>query len=371
MKFIYQKQKKCLNFKYFSNEEFFYLFQKLKNEKGINFLVDKLFLNNNTILRWNHKKSIPQQYFFDLLQIENNKKLINSYIQIISARNKDQFFTKKEVAKNCFNTLIKFLKKFNFDYSKYFFIEPSAGDGAFFDLLPSKKRIGIDLFPPNDRQYLKANYLDWNNPYKKSIVITNPPFGLRGNLALRFINHSFKSDIVAMILPPLFESDGKGTPKKRVLNHKLVYSEKLDLNSYLYPNGKEVSVATLFQIWVKKDLPFDEIKSEYDTDHLIKIYSISNGNTSSDKRNVKMIGKCDLYLPSTCFKGMRIYKRFEDLPNKRGYGIVILNSKFRYKTLKIFNKIDWEKNYAFLSTNSALNLRMNLIKKALLENLKI
>ena len=76
-----------------------------------------------------------------------------------------------------------------------------------------------------------------------------------------------------------------------------------------------------------------------------------------------MIDKCDVYLPSTCFSGMKAYKSFYDLPNKRGYGIVILDKKNKNKILQKMQNVDWSKDYAFLSTNSALNLRSSLIKK--------
>ena len=39
----------------------------------------------------------------------------------------------------------------------------------------------------------------------KYIVIGNPPFGLRGNLALRFMNHSYDfADVIAFILPRIY-----------------------------------------------------------------------------------------------------------------------------------------------------------------------
>jgi len=41
-----------------------------------------------------------------------------------------------------------------------------------------------------------------------------------------------------------------------------------------------------------------------------------------------MLNKCDVYLPSTCFTGMAAYKTFNELPNKRGYGIKIISSEY-------------------------------------------
>lgn len=356
---------KKLNFKYFNNEEFLKLFHEFRKKYGIDFLANKFSLNNNTIIRWSINNAVPMQYHFDLLSLTNDKRSISKYIKIISARNKCQFYTKPSVAADCFKRLREFLRIHKINYKSYTFIEPSAGNCSFFNLLPKNKRVGIDIDPKNNNELIQENFLKYEIPNYKSILIGNPPFGLRGNLALRFINHAKNCDFIALILPPLFESDGKGSPKNRIKYHKLVYSERLKLNSFQYPNGKNVSVATLFQIWAKKNIEIKEICDKYDTDKIVKIYSLSNGLTSSSKRNVKMIDKCDLYLPSTCFAGMKTYESFNRLPNKRGYGIIILDKKNKNKIIEKMKKTDWAKNYAFISTNSALNLRSSLIKKCI------
>ncbi|MGX2973108.1 restriction endonuclease subunit M, partial [Helicobacter sp. T3_23-1059] len=239
-------------------------------------------------------------------------------------------------------------------------------------------------FTPKERESeCKSN----TKSHQKYIVLGNPPFGLRGNLALRFINHSNDfgtgdldkgADFVAFILPPLFDSDGKGSPKKRVRDYELVHSEKLPLNSFVYPNGKEVEVATLFQIWVHKKLLANKTLNIESSAHktckdFIKIYSLSDGGTSSSTRNKAMLYKCDLYLPSTCFHSaskpqMKIYYDFESLPHRRGYGIVILreNPQERARVKSALESIDWVQT-SFLGTNSSLNLRTSLIEKALIE----
>jgi hypothetical protein len=93
---------------------------------------------------------------------------------------------------------------------------------------------------------------------------------------------------------------------------------------------------------------------------------MSNGGTASTTRNKNMIGKCDIYLPSTCFgkENMKCYDNFENLPGKKGYGIVFNENKEELKK-KALN-IDWNK-IAFLSTNSAYNLRSSQIIAILLK----
>ena len=357
------------------------VYNELRLEHSLENIAQKLFLHTGTLKRWEATNKIPNEYLYDL-----NFLLGNKYdLQKIDFRSHNEFFTKKEVAKYCYDCFVKFLEIHKINLAQYTFIEPSCGDLSFYELMPKDSRIGIDLEYKND-EILCENFLGFapnggeSNESKKYIVLGNPPFGLRGNLALRFINHSSDfgngsyADFVAFILPPLFDSDGKGSPKKRVRDFTLVHSEKLPLDSFVYPNGKGVEVATLFQIWAHKRLIENKTlniapNAPKTCKDYIKIYSLSDGGTSSSTRNKAMLYKCDLYLPSTCFHSsgkpqMKIYEDFESLPHRRGYGIVILRDKMRVR--EALKSIDWVK-ISFLGTNSSLNLRTSLIEEALID----
>lgn len=336
---------------------------ELLKKKSIDMVVRNLFIHKGTFNRWILKKDVPDNYFNDI-----NFLLENKYIPKDSYRQKDQFYTTKKISVFCYQTLLKVLKSLGIDESLYTYIEPSAGCCNFFSILPKNRRIGIDIEPKGDlkNELIESNYLNYF-PKKggKYIVLGNPPFGLRGNLALRFINHSYEfADVVAFILPPLFNSTGKGVPMKRIVGYELAYTEKLPSNSFEYPDGKPVDVSTIFQVWTR--INTDKIKKDVikTCNSFVKIYSLSDGGTPSSTRNKAMIGKCDAYLPSTCFSGMKLYKDFEKLPNRRGYGVVFLKDKQKLKNL--FNHVDW-KSVAFLSTNNALNLRMDLIEREVIK----
>ena len=347
------------------------VYNELRLEHSLNEIADKLFLHSGTLKRWEATQKIPNEYLYDL-----NFLLGNKYdLQKQDFRSHNEFFTRKEVAKYCFDAFGNFLQIHGINADDYTFIEPSCGDMSFYELMPKNSRIGVDLEYKND-EILCQNFLGFlpRDLRKKYIILGNPPFGLRGNLALRFINHASEfADFIAFILPPLFDSDGKGSPKKRVKNCELVHSEKLPLDSFVYPNGKGVEVATLFQIWAHKKLLQNktlniELNAPKTCKEFIKIYSLSDGGTSASTRNKAMLYKCDLYLPSTCFHStgkpqMRIYDDFEALPHRRGYGIVILRDKERVK--RALREIDWVK-VSFLGTNSSLNLRTSLIEDALI-----
>lgn len=335
----------------------------LKKFDSIEGVAFNLGLHKGTVSRWYEKKEVPENYRADFLRLLDLKWEINT--ENFSVKEKDQYYTKQNTAKKCFTTFKEIMKDLEIDISKYNFIEPSAGCGNFFNLLP-KNSIGIDI-EPKDKNILKQDYLSFIPEYKdkKYIVIGNPPFGLRGHLALKFINHSNKfADVVAFILPQLFESDGKGSPMKRVCGYELAYTEKLPANSFIYPNGEEISIHTVFQIWTKINTHLIKKTDNKTCKDFIKIYSLSDGGTPGSTRNKDMLYKCDFYLPSTTFQKVKLFNNFEELPHRRGYGMVILKDKKEIN--KLLKETNWE-SVAFKSTNSAINLRSSLIEKVIID----
>lgn len=334
------------------------LFSELLKNKTINEISELLNLHIGTLRRWKEKKAVPSNYYNDLNSLLGNKyPLKNEY------RDKDQFYTTTKTAKYCYKKMLEVLKELGIEEKEYTFIEPSAGCCNFYSLLPKNRRIGVDIDPKGKLkdELIKSDYLNFiPDNGKKYIVIGNPPFGLRGNLALRFMNHSKDfADIIAFILPPLFNSTGKGVPMTRVKDYKLAHTENLPRNSYEYPDGSLVDVATIFQVWTKVNLDRIKVEEKKTCNTYAKVYSLSDGGTPASTRNKKMLNSCDVYLPSTCFKGMKAYKSFEELPNRRGYGVVFKRENKKLKDL-FYNTINWEEE-AFVSTNGALNLRTDLI----------
>lgn len=329
-----------------------YLLEECLKKTTIKDVAEKLNLCIGTIKRWIELKDVPIQYTFDLYKILSKDIDYSKYSHSL----KDQFFTPKILAEKCWST---FQKELKINITDYVFIEPSAGDGSFLKILP-KDSIGIDI-EPRSNGIQKQDYLSWKpaDTSKKYIVFGNPPFGLRGHLALNFINHSYTfADYVCFILPQLFESDGKGSPRKRVKGYNLIYSEGLSAMFYS-PNRQEVKVNGVFQIW-SKYTSNSKYTIKTNSEENMKVYSLSDGGTISSTRNKDMIGKCDIYLPSTCFgkENMKIYKSFDELPGKKGYGVVFFNEKT--KMMQKAENIDWS-SISFLSTNSAYNLRTSII----------
>ncbi|WP_426460949.1 hypothetical protein [Mycoplasma hafezii] len=80
-----------------------------------------------------------------------------------------------------------------------------------------------------------------------------------------------------------------------------------------------------------------------------------------------MLNACDFYLPSTTFNEIKLQTTFTGLPNNRGYGIVLLKDKDRLRN--IIEQINWQEA-SFKSTNSANNLRTQLIIDAIENQIK-
>ena len=319
-----------------------------------------LGVNKGTIKRWELLKEVPPQYYFDLCRLDNIQVDYEKYTE----KEKDQFFTNKDTAKYCYEKSLQVLSDWGVDLSDYTFIEPSAGDGSFYSLFPKNRRIGIDIEPKYDG-VIQSDFLLWKPTTIKNICIGNPPFGLRGNLALKFINYGAEfSDFVCFVLPQLFDSEGKGSCKSRVKGLNLIHNEIID-SSFYYPSGKNVDVNVVFQIWSKHHKIEEE---NINLSNILKVYSLSDGGTPGSTRNKKHLYNCDYYLPSTCFGSdtMKVYDDFEKLPHRRGYGIIVSNYKDTIEN--IMNEIKWSE-VAFSSTNGASNLRFDIIEKTIWKNL--
>lgn len=320
---------------------------------AIKLISEHINVNVGTTKRWIELKNVPAYYSIDL----RNLLGVEIDYSILTAKDKDQFFTNEETARLCYKIFNEKLTELGVNLDEYTYVEPSAGNGSFYNLFPENRRIGIDI-ESNIESVIKQDYLKWKPETEgKYLVVGNPPFGLRSNLALRFINNSNYAEFVGFILPQIFESDGKGSTKSRVEGLNLIHSEKINPH-FEFPDGKSVTVNVIFQIWAKNH-SVDVIKETCKS--YVRIYSLSDGGTIATTRNKKMIGNCDIYLPQTCFgeDKMKLYDDFELVPKRTGYGLVFLKEKD--ELIKILKETDWS-TIAFKSTNGAYNLRTDLIE---------
>ena len=163
-----------------------------------------------------------------------------------------QFYTKKEVAGACWKHFVETLPSLNRTVDALFFVEPSAGTGAFYERLPPHRRLGIDIAPKCEAVIPQDFFTVTHLPFKPrdTAVIGNPPFGKRGKLAIAFFNHAATmADIVAFILPVNFR---KFTVHKQLnASMRLIGKLALPRDAFQDDTGKPLSVNTEFQIWTR------------------------------------------------------------------------------------------------------------------------
>jgi len=275
----------------------------------------------------------------------------------------DQFFTHPDVAKSCWKSLCEYIKADGAKLNNYKFVEPSAGLGAFYNLLPPNRRIGIDVmgFQP---QYIQTDFLAWSpksNGYSYA-CIGNPPFGYRAWLALAFLNHAAKfSDYVGFIVPMAFQSRGKSNVQDRVQGLRLVHSSSIPSDSFVNAEGKILKVNALWQIWARSD---NEIKPEIKTcNQYIDLFTV-------DMRKERLCGQkrlheADFFLQRTFYsEPPTLVTSFDQVKYVCGYGIVIKRDK--QKIIKALRNADW-KNHSNLASHNCRHISMCHIRAALTE----
>jgi hypothetical protein len=275
----------------------------------------------------------------------------------------DSFFTSKDTAEKCLSIAMDYFQKNNVNTNEFFFIEPGAGDGGFYDILPHNNKIGIDIINRR-KDVINANFLEWYpNEDKKYISIGNPPFGVRGAIALAFINRCFLfSEYVAFILPMSFHSNGKGSNMKRVTGGHLVVSEILENEKYYSPdNQKEIKVNTLFQIWKKGEGL--GLFNDYNTSEYIDIFTVCS---APDRMcGLDKIGKYDFYVSSSFFgEYLPTVYNFSDVKYGSGYGVIIKKNK--EQILPLLKLVNWN-NYCSLATNSCKHVRKHNIENCIFD----
>jgi hypothetical protein len=109
----------------------------------------------------------------------------------------DKFYTPSEVSKNCIDLTIKTLMG-RLVIAEFF--EPSAGKGSFSNQINGC--VAVDILPEAEG-IIQADFLKMKIKYKKGrVMIGNPPFGKRNNLARSFYKKSVEiADAIAFILP--------------------------------------------------------------------------------------------------------------------------------------------------------------------------
>ena len=275
----------------------------------------------------------------------------------------DQFFTTPKVAKICYAEMLKFLNDRGEDTTNFHYIEPSAGSGAFYDLMPAGRRTGIDVLPIR-KEFVRSDFLTWTpslHAERRNLVIGNPPFGYRAWLALAFVNHAAKfADYIGMILPMAFQSDGKGSPKHRVKGMALQASRTLPPDSFVDALGRSVKVNALWQIWAKGENTSEHRVSCSDW---VELFTV-------DQRKERLCGQskmeqADWFLQRTFYhQPPHLVKSFSQVRYVCGYGLII--KKKKSDVTRYLRRVDWRK-YSNLAAHNCRHISMYHIERALVD----
>ena len=107
---------------------------------------------------------MKQQLLFQPNEPKRKNTLVDIYHKSKQYKGLDKYYTKKEIALFCLDQLnIK-------DYD--FIIEPSAGNGAFYDEIEHNNKIGLDIEPENSN-VIKQNWFKYKIDicYKNVLVV--------------------------------------------------------------------------------------------------------------------------------------------------------------------------------------------------------
>ena len=344
------------------------LFEQIRQSHPISDIARLLAISPGTVDRWVRKNQVPPFYKNDLLRIVGGGDAMEE---------SDQFYTLPVVARQCFEDAQKVLKKHKVNIADYQFVEPAAGCGHFYQLLPSARRIGVDIAPRKSPlgggahgDIIKADFLQWHPSAGDYIVIGNPPFGRNGKTALDFVMKSFEfADYVAFILPPIFNSTGKGSCKNRLtkMGRTLLFSRDLIQSAFVRPDGRKIGVRTCFQVWAKNKPAGFVAPSLPTCSQFVDIINIYiSPKPSRPSSRAAMAGKCDIYIPRSFWgrNAARPTHDFAEIPYRDGYGLIVKRAK--RNVLRFVKNFNWGE-VAHVSTNGSMSLRKDIICEQLVK----
>lgn len=253
----------------------------------------------------------------------------------------DKFYTIPTVSKKCLSSIELFYSWNDFTLV----IEPSAGNGSFYNQIPTDKKVGIDISPEHN-DIIKRDFFTYtrpNNVLGKILVIGNPPFGRVSSLAVKFFNHASElADVIAFILPRTFRRIS--IKNKLKSNFHLIHDEDIPMTPCSFT--PKMMAKCCFQIWEKRTTirPKIELPNRHDD------FTFTN-QTTADFAIRAYGGKCGQIqttdMPKLCYKSWHWIKanidkdilidRFKQLDYSLSYDTARQNSIGRGELIKLYS----------------------------------
>jgi len=168
----------------------------------------------------------------------------------------DKFYTSRDAAAFVMNISKQTMTALKIDIRTVAVIEPSAGSGAFLGELKDAgfRAVAAYDIAPEHADIETADFLSLDLSVERAkgpfVVIGNPPFGRRAQLAVRFLNHALEhAEAVAFILPIQMQ---KWLSQRAVREDAaLVLDADMPKHAFEF-DGAPYDVQSCFQIWTRK-----------------------------------------------------------------------------------------------------------------------
>ena len=168
----------------------------------------------------------------------------------------DQIYTKPAVASRCFRFLLEVLGGLrDLRSDRILYVEPSAGEGCFFDLLPPGRRVGIDI-EPRRAGIIRHDFLTWpfetvvDDP-RQTVVVGNPPFGHRSRQAIRFFNRAAAmANTIGFVVPVQFRK--YSVHKNLRPGFRWIATMELPTAAFYTRSEADYRLNAEFQVWTRE-----------------------------------------------------------------------------------------------------------------------
>jgi len=189
----------------------------------------------------------------------HNTTTIETKAKAVRKEGLDKFYTIPSYSKKCIDKVFELHNKSQFDL----IVEPSAGNGSFFNQIDYENKVGIDISPESE-DIIEMDFFDYTPSKQKNniLVIGNPPFGKVSSVAIKFFNHSAKwSNVIAFIIPRTFRRPSVQNKLNKMFH--LTYDEDVSTKPCCFT--PQMMVKCCFQIWEKKDTerPFIDLPKHH------------------------------------------------------------------------------------------------------------
>jgi len=180
-------------------------------------------------------------------------------VNLVRETGLDQFYTIPSCSKICIDKMNELYDITNFDLM----VEPSAGNGSFFNQIIHTSKVGIDIAPQHPA-IIQQDFFSYYPPSGKTKVgvIGNPPFGKNSSLAIKFFNHAAQwANVIAFIIPRTFRKVSVQNKLDKLFH--LVYDHEIPNKPCCF--SPPMAVKCCFQIWERRteQRPFVELPTKH------------------------------------------------------------------------------------------------------------